>query len=39
MKKIDQIEKMTKLYEGFEIDGIKIELCISHDEVAALLAA
>lgn len=39
MKKIDQIEQMTKNYEGTEITGTKMELCISTDEVAALLAA
>jgi hypothetical protein len=38
MKKIDQIEKMIKLYEGTEIEGIKMELCISTEEVSALLS-
>jgi|TARA_R110000796_G_C14229816_1_gene395805 hypothetical protein len=38
MKKIDQIEEMTKLYEGTEIEGIKMELCISTEEVNALLS-
>ena len=37
MKKIDQIENMTKLYEGFEITGVKMELCISTEEVNSLL--
>jgi len=39
MKHIDQIEAMIKVYEGFEIDGVKLELCISHEEVNALLLA
>jgi len=30
---------MTKLYEGTEITGTNMHLCISTDEVAALLAA
>lgn len=38
MKKIDQIQEMTKLYEGTEIEGIKMELCISTEEVNALLS-
>jgi hypothetical protein len=37
MKNIDQVETMIKVYEGFEIDGVKLELCISHEEVNALL--
>ena len=40
MKKvITCFETATLFPEGFEFDGKKIELCISHDEVAALLAA
>jgi len=38
MKKIDQIQEMTKLYEGTEIEGIKMELCVSTEEVNALLS-
>ena len=38
MKKIDQIEKMTKLYEGTEITGTNMHLCISTEEVNALLS-
>ena len=38
MKKIDQIKKMIKLYEGTEIEGTKMELCISTEEVSALLS-
>jgi hypothetical protein len=38
MKKIDQIEKITKLYDGTEITGTNMHLCISDDEVSALLA-
>jgi len=37
MKHIDQIKTMIKLYEGFEIDGVKMELCISKEEVNSLL--
>jgi hypothetical protein len=39
MKHIDQVETMIKVYEGFEIDGVKLELCISSEEVNALLLA
>ena len=39
MKAIDQIIDEHVLFQGFEIDGKKIQICISHDEVAALLAA
>jgi len=39
MKHIDQVETMIKVYEGFEIDGVKLELCISSDEINALLLA
>tara|TARA_R100000951_G_scaffold87460_1_gene75234 strand:+ start:421 stop:627 length:207 start_codon:yes stop_codon:yes gene_type:complete len=38
MKKIDQIQEMIKLYEGTEIEGIKMELCVSTEEVNALLS-
>tara|TARA_R110002020_G_scaffold163918_3_gene350182 strand:+ start:1872 stop:2078 length:207 start_codon:yes stop_codon:yes gene_type:complete len=38
MKKIDQIQKMTKLYNGTEITGTNMHLCISTEEVNALLA-
>ena len=38
MKAIDQITNEHTLFEGFEIDGKKIEICISHDEIAALLS-
>lgn len=38
MKKIDQIQKMIKLYEGTEIIGTNMHLCISTEEVNALLS-
>ena len=40
MKKVDIVGRSIILFpEGFEIDGKKVELCISTDEIAALLAA
>ena len=40
MKKVITCSDAAILFpEGFEINGKKIDLCISHDEVAALLAA
>ena len=38
MKKIDQVQNMTKLYEGTEITGTNMHLCISTEEVSALLS-
>ena len=40
MKKVDIVGRSIILFpEGFEIDGKKVELCISTDEITALLAA
>lgn len=39
MKKIDQIQEMIKMYEGTEIKGTNMHLCISTEEVNALLSA
>ena len=40
MKKVSVIERSIVYFlEGFEIDGKKIELIISTDEIAALLAS
>ena len=40
MKKVDIVTRSIVVFpEGFEIDGKKVELCISTDEIAALLAA
>ena len=38
MKKVDQIQKMIKLYQGSEIIGTNMHLCISTDEVESLLS-
>ena len=40
MKKVDIVTRSIVVFpEGFEIDGKKVELCISTDEITALLAA
>ena len=40
MKKVDIVARSIILFpEGFEIDGKKVELCISTEDIAALLAA
>lgn len=40
MKKVDIVTRSIILFpEGFEIDGKKVELCISTEDIAALLAA
>ena len=40
MKKVDVVTRSIVVFpEGFEIDGKTVELCISTDEIAALLAA
>ena len=40
MKAISEKENVTETFpEGFTIDGVRLMLHISHDEVAALLAA
>ena len=40
MKKVDLVKKSIEIFpEGFEIDGKKIELCISSDEISSLLAS
>ena len=40
MKKVDIVGRSIILFpEGFEIDGKKVELCISTEDIAALLAA
>ena len=40
MKKVDVVTRSIIVFpEGFEIDGKKVELCISTEDIAALLAA
>ena len=40
MKKVDIVGRSIILFpERFEIDGKKVELCISTEDIAALLAA
>ena len=40
MKKVDIVARSIIVFpEGFEIDGKKVELCISTEDIAALLAA
>jgi hypothetical protein len=40
MKKVDVVARSIIVFpEGFEIDGKKVELCISTEDIAALLAA
>lgn len=40
MKAVSEKEDITQIFpEGFEIDGVRLMLHISHDEVSALLAA
>ena len=40
MKKVDIVTRSIVVFpEGFEIDGKKVELCISTEDIAALLAA
>ena len=39
MKRVDQVTKDNRAYQGYEIDGTILEIIISNDEVAALLAA
>jgi len=39
MKKVSKIENITESFGNYEIDGVRLMVHISHDEVAALLAA
>lgn len=39
MKAVSNKENIIELWDDFEIDGVRLMLHISHDEVAALLAA
>ncbi len=40
MKKVDVVTRSIIVFpEGFEVDGKKVELCISTEDIAALLAA
>ena len=40
MKKVDIVARSIIVFpEGFEIDGKKVELCISTEDIAALLAS
>jgi len=40
MKRVDLVKRAIEIFpEGLEIDGKKIELCISSDEISSLLAS
>jgi hypothetical protein len=39
MKKVSAKENVTELFDDYIIDGVRLMVHISHDEVAALLAA
>ena len=39
MKKVSEIENIVETFDNYEIDGVRLMVHISHDEVAALLAA
>ena len=39
MKKVSETENIIEVFDSFEIDGVRLMVHISHDEVAALLAA
>ena len=39
MKKVSKIENITESFGAYEIDGVRLMVHISHDEVAALSAA
>ena len=39
MKKVSKIENITESFGNYEIDGVRLMVHISHDEVAALLSA
>lgn len=38
MKKVSEIENIVEAFDNYEIDGVRLMVHISHDEVAALLA-
>tara|TARA_B100000424_G_C22526476_1_gene301620 strand:- start:230 stop:430 length:201 start_codon:yes stop_codon:yes gene_type:complete len=37
MKRVEQVKKENRAYQGYEIDGTIVEIIISNDEVASLL--
>ena len=37
MKRVEQVTKDNRAYQGYEIDGTILEIIISNDEVASLL--
>ena len=37
MKRVEQVTKDNRTYQGYEIDGTILEIIISNDEVASLL--
>mgnify|MGYP003142889895 CR=1 FL=1 len=39
MKKVSEIENIIEGFDNYEIDGVRLMVHISHDEVAALLSA
>ena len=39
MKKVSAKENITELFDDYIIDGVRLMVHISHDEVAALLSA
>ena len=39
MKAISQKENIIEIFDNYEIDGVRLMLHISHDEVSALLAS
>ena len=39
MKKVSEIKNIVETFDNYEIDGVRLMVHISHDEVAALLSA
>lgn len=39
MKAVSQKENVIEIFNDYEIDGVRLMVHISHDEVAALLAS